>query len=277
MNAVMWKYKNLLVEGNSLAGVRTALSLPQHGIAFDVANGLPHIMTMKKFFISHGHMDHASGIPYVISQKSLQKISGVQFYMPEIMIEPMTDIIQLWSKLEGHNYDYEFIGLKPNDEIKLKDSFYIKCFSATHRIPALGYTLFESKKKLKPEFKNLTKHELVAIKHKNLEIEDKIVRPLFSFTGDTTIDVVKHCPWLLDSQVLFIEVTYLDDRKSPDYAKTWGHIHIDDLLPILEKSKCEKIVFIHISSRYSHREIVNIFNSSIPDSLKNRVEIFEGR
>jgi ribonuclease Z len=277
MEAITWKYKNLIVQGNSLAGVRTALSLPQHAIAFDVANGLPHVLSMKKFFISHGHMDHASGVPYIISQKSLQHIPGAEFYMPEELVEPLSEIIKLWGKIEGHQYDYKFFGLKKDEEVRLNDSFFVKAFKSTHRVPSLGYTLFEKKKKLKSEYKNKTKNELIALKTNKIAIENIEVKPIFSFTGDTTIDVFQECQWLLESKILFIEVTYLDERKTIEHARKWGHIHIDELLPIITKANCEKIVFIHASSRYSQRDLTNIFNNKIPDELKNKVEIFLGR
>jgi ribonuclease Z len=277
MDAVTWKYKNLLVQGNSLAGVRTAITLPQHSVAFDVANGLPHVLSMKKYFISHGHMDHAAGVPYIISQKSLQNIKGTQFYMPEELVEPLSEIIKLWGKIEGHQYNFEFIGLNKNDEVKLNDSFFVKAFKTTHRVPSLGYTLFEQKKKLKPEFRNTIKNELIQLKKNNIAIENTEQKPIFSFTGDTTVDVFQECSWLLNSQVLFIEVTYLDERKSIEHSRKWGHIHLDELLPIVAQAKCEKIVFIHASSRYSPRELTNIFNNRIPDDLKPKVEIFLGR
>jgi ribonuclease Z len=277
MDAATWKYKNLIVQGNSLAGVRTALTLPQHSIAFDVANGMSHVLSMKKYFISHGHMDHASGIPYIISQKSLQNIGGTQFYMPKDLVNPMSEIIKIWGKIEQHEYNYKFIGLEQNDEIILNESFFIKAFESTHRIASLGYTLFERKKKLKSEYKNLHKDEIIQLKKNKIIIDDIVERPIFSFTGDTTVDVFQKCNWLLNSQILFIEVTYLDDKKSIEHARKWGHVHIDELLPIITKSNCEKIVFIHASSRYSIRELTNIFNTNIPEELKNRVEIFLGR
>jgi ribonuclease Z len=197
--------------------------------------------------------------------------------MPEELVPPMNEIIKLWGKIEGHQYNYEFIGLKKNDKVQLNDSYFIKAFKSTHRVPSLGYTLFEKKKKLKVEYKNKNKNELIQLKKNNIIIEDLEENPIFSFTGDTTTDVFQECDWLLKSKVLFIEVTYLDERKSIEHARKWGHIHIDELLPIINNSNCEKIIFIHASSRYSLRDLSNIFNNKIPDELKHKIEMFLGR
>lgn len=273
----LWKYKNLLIEGYSLAGISTAFALPQYSLAFDVGHGLPHILSMKNFFISHGHMDHASGIPYVLSQKALQNVKGTRVYMPRTLVEPMKQIMDIWSEIEKHEYIFSFVGLENNDEIILNDSHFVKAFSTTHRIPSLGYTLFHKKKKLKQEYRNLTGFQIAQLKKQGQVIEDTFTKPLFSFTGDTTIDVFNCCPWLQDSEVLFIEVTYFDDTKSIEHARKWGHIHFDELVPLFGKLQCERIVLIHASSRYSPRQLLHSYRDRVPKEFRDRVEIFWGR
>lgn len=277
MAAVLWKYENLIVEAQSLAGIRTAITLPQYSICIDVAQGLPHTMSMKKYFITHAHMDHAAGIPYLISQKNLQNIKGIEFYMPIEIVETMEKIMSLWGELEQHNYDFKFIGLSNNDCVPINNTHFVKAFKSTHRVPTLGYTLFEEKKKLKKEFYAATKSEILQLKEKNIEIETISQNPIFSYTGDTTAEVFNLCPWLLNTKVLFTEVTYLDERKTIEHAKQWGHIHLDEIIPILQKSCCEKIMFCHISSRYSLQEAVQIIRNKLPEDLKSRVEILTGR
>jgi ribonuclease Z len=49
------------------------------------------------------------------------------------------------------------------------------------------------------------------------------------------------------------------------------------LLPYLPQIQSEKIVLIHLSSRYSTVEALKILNQKIPQEFRDRVELFPGR
>jgi ribonuclease Z len=79
-----------------------------------------------------------------------------------------------------------------------------------------------------------------------------------SFTGDTQIEVLDQNPEILNSRILFFEVTYYDKAKSIEETRKWGHTHFDEMLPYIKEFKGEKLVLIHHSARYRHRDIVEI-------------------
>lgn len=272
-----WKYGKLNFFGLSLSGIRTAIAMPDLSLSFDVAQGFPYLIPLKRYFISHGHLDHAAGIPYLISQKAMTSLAPGKFYMPESLVEPMDKIMQLWSQIEGHQYTYEFIGTKADDEFELSAQNFIKAFPTKHRIDSLGYTLFEKNKKLKPEYMSLTSAEIVKLKSQKVEIDTIIETPLVSFTGDTEIDFLHARPWIRQSKILIMECTYLDDKKPIAHAKKWGHTHIDEVVPLLGEIESEQIVFIHASSRYSDREALRLLNEKIPTQYRDRVVLFPGR
>ncbi|RYF42063.1 MAG: MBL fold metallo-hydrolase, partial [Cytophagaceae bacterium] len=97
--------------------------------------------------------------------------------------------------------------------------------------------------------------------------------PVLSFTGDTRIEFLDD-PQVRASRVLVMEVTYWDDKKSVENARTWGHIHLDELIPRLEHLKCEKIVLIHASARYTTARLREIMDARIPEHFKHRVDLF---
>ena len=66
----LWTYKTHRLLGYSVAGLSTSLVFPEADVCFDVAQGLPFQMGTSNLLISHAHMDHAAGIPYVVAMKS---------------------------------------------------------------------------------------------------------------------------------------------------------------------------------------------------------------
>ncbi len=270
----------LQFEGLSLSGVRTAIGLPQLSVCFDVAQALPFSFKYNHYFLSHGHQDHAGGLPYLISQKNMNSHGPAQVYMPTDLVGPMEEILALWQKIEDHQYSYELHAMKPDREIFLNKGHFVKAFPTVHRIPSLGYTVFEQKKKLKAEFIGRDPSSLAHLKAEGQEIDDITQVPAFSFTGDTQIEFLYSRDWVRRSRVLCMESTYIDDVKSVEHARKWGHTHLFELLPELKNIESEKILLIHLSSRYGGGGLENLYQrlrKLIPSSEWERIVIFPSR
>lgn len=259
------------VVGKSAAGVGTSLIFPEMDFCFDVAQGTSKHVPLKHYLISHGHMDHAAGIPYIASQKSMNHLPPGTFYMPSEMVEPLTSIMKTWMKLENFEYPFNFVGVEPDREYPLKGDLFFKAFPTVHRIQSLGYTIFRRTRKLKEDLSKAGREELIRRRESGEGIHEFTDTPLLSFTGDTKIEFLESRPWVLKSKVLFVETTYLDQKKSIEEARTWGHIHLDELIPHLPRLECEKIVLIHFSRRYSRRDIQEILSKKIPKEFRERV------
>lgn len=268
---------NLTLRGLSLSGIRTAISVPELSFCFDVGQGFPFLLNLKQFFISHGHLDHAAGIPYIISQKAMNHQEAPKFYMPPSLVNPMYEIMKIWQKIENHEYNYQFLPIKEDEKIPVKGNYFVRPFPTTHRIESFGYTLFQSQRKLVKECQGLSQNEILKIKNQGLEIHQHIETPLMTFTGDTQIEFLESRPWVKKSKVLLMESTYLDQRKTVEHARKWGHSHLDEIIPKLDDIESEKIVLIHISSRYPTDEALQILKQRIPARHQNRVDIFPGR
>lgn len=272
-----WEHGGLKFEGLSLAGIRTSIAVPDFSVTFDVAQGLPHSLGMKTFLITHGHLDHASGIPYIISQKAMNSHQAPRFFMPKSLVEPLTQIMKLWEKIEGHEYRYEFFGVEPGDEIEIKPNIVARPFRTVHRVESLGYSIFRRNKKLRADLRHLTQSDIADLRRKGIDPNEIVEDRLVSFTGDTQIEFLDISPEVKTSKILFLEATYLDNQKTVASAREWGHTHLNEIIPRLDSIESEKIVLIHTSSRYSYKEALALIASQVPPEHQDRVSLFPGR
>lgn len=272
-----WNHDDLQFIGLSLAGIRTSIAMPSLSIAFDVAQGFPYLFNINHFFITHGHLDHAAGIPYLISQKSMSGHKQPGFYMPQSMVEPLEKIMKAWAEIEKYEYPHRFVGINENSKIEINKNYFVRPFRTVHRVDSFGYTLFHTKTKLKAEFVGLSQDDLRRVRESGQEIIHAIEAPLVSFTGDTQIEFLDTATWARKSKILFVEATYLDQDKTIENAKAWGHIHIDELIPRLPQLECEKIVLIHSSARYSMEDARRLLAQKIPQDFQEKVILFPGR
>ncbi|MCB0362451.1 MAG: MBL fold metallo-hydrolase, partial [Bdellovibrionales bacterium] len=249
-----WTHGSWRLRGLTRAGVSTCYSLLGCDLAFDVAQGFASFVPVSRFFITHGHMDHAAGIPYIISQRALNHLKPASFYMPIAMVDKMADIMNSWQEIEGHKYSYSFVPVQLGSEISLRTDLMVRPFSTFHRIPSLGYTLFKKRKSLRPELASLQQEEIRKLKIRGEEVDSEEWIPEISFTGDTKIEFFDQNEWVRKSRILVMEVTYINESKSVQVARDWGHIHLDELIPRLKDFEGEKILLTHLSSRHSVEE-----------------------
>ncbi len=273
-----WRHGDIHLLGHSVAGVGTCLVWPELKLAFDVAQGLPYAFNCQHYLLSHCHMDHASGIPYLISQRALMGLPPGRFYMPQSMVEPMHEILNVWQRLDGHNYSYEFLEAQVGEEYSLGGDYFFRPFKTVHRVDSQGYTVFRRRKKLRMEFQGLHPDQLLEIKGRGQPLEDLFDEALVSFTGDTQIEFLPIAPtWVKESRVLAVEVTYMDQERGVEKARQWGHIHLDELLAHREHLRQEKLLLIHLSARHQPAELAQALKQRLGGPENQRFEVFPRR
>ena len=269
-----WEYKEWRFRGYSLAGITTSIVCQNASVCFDVGQGLPFQIPAKRIFITHPHMDHASGLPYLLAQKSMVGLKDTRVFVPLSFLEPIKEILRLWQRVDEHEFSFRVEGVAPGTLHELDPLLAFKAFPTVHRVPSQGYILFEKKKRLKEEFSGLSQREILAAKNEGQNPNEEWWEPRVAFTGDTQIEFTESAEEALRAKILFVEVTFWDDKKSVEHARRWGHLHFDELLVNLHKFKNERIVLIHSSIRYSKGYLEKILRERLPESEQARVVLF---
>src|SRR5260370_34979843 len=92
--------EHFTIEGRSRAGHETYLRVRELGVVLDIgrcpdmAIGMPHI------FVTHGHLDHALGIPFYAGQRHLQRIPGGRGFVPSEATQDFRPLLSLLAKNE---------------------------------------------------------------------------------------------------------------------------------------------------------------------------------
>jgi len=185
-------------------------------------------------------------------------------YCPVQMKEPLclmarasqslNDCVDLIEKEQIHCF-----GINVGDVLKHRNINInvIKCF---HNVPTVGFELVKTKKRLKHEYKSLKGAEIKALKDKGTEITFIEQQKFFTFLGDTTIEVFNDKK-TLQTAVIMVECTILDQEVSPEETTKRGHIHWEQLEPIVIANPSVLFVIIHLSRRYKRPYIDEFFKN----------------
>jgi ribonuclease Z len=269
-----WQYLDWDFTGYSLAGITTSLFCRTAGVLFDVGQGLPFQNPARHVLITHAHMDHAAGIPYLLSQKNMNGQKETNLYVPASFAGPLEEIIRLWKSVDGHDYGYKLTAASPGTLYDLDKIYCMKPFATPHRIPSQGYLLYQKKKRLRAEFQGQSQEEIVAARGRGVEPNESFLDPVVAFTGDTKSEFWESDPDVARARILFVEVTFWDENKSVEHARSWGHMHLDELVALLPWLKNERVVLIHASVRYTTRMLQEILEKRLPPGERERVVIF---
>jgi ribonuclease Z len=138
-------------------------------------------------------------------------------------------------------------------------------------VPSLGYLLIRRVKKLRLEYHGMPGPEIAARKAAGEDLFVTTDHLEVAYATDTLVQALDHTPELLDAQVLILECTFLDERKTLADARAGCHIHLDEWIDRAERFANQHIVLMHVSQIYRPDEIGAILDRRLPPSLRERV------
>ena len=76
------KIEKLEIIGYSVAAEETVVAIPQLDVCFDIGKAPEQIISINNVLLTHGHMDHAAGIAYYLSNRNFIGQSPGRIYAP---------------------------------------------------------------------------------------------------------------------------------------------------------------------------------------------------
>jgi ribonuclease Z len=267
-------HRELTVEGYSRAAVQTYWRVPELKIGFDLGAQPWSFMTTPNWFVSHSHLDHISALPVLVARRRMMKMEPPTIYVPADAVEGVQLLLRAMQRLDRGRMPVNLVGLNPGDEVPISRELVVRAFATRHTIPSLGFLVWERRRKLKPEYHDLSGDQIRDLRLSGVEVSAEIRIPKLAYLGDTAPQGLDTLDDIYRAQILILEVTFVAHNERPSLIHKYGHTHLDDLLARAERFENEVIIASHFSTRLHPEQIQRTIERRLPDSLRGRLKIW---
>jgi ribonuclease Z len=267
-------HKGLTIEGYSRAAVQSYWRFPELKLGFDLGAQPWDFMGTPTWFVTHCHLDHIASLPVYVARRRMMKMEPPTIYVPQYAIETLDRILKLFSRLDRGRMPCALLPIKPGDEIELSREHVVTVSATAHTIPSVGYIVWERRRKLKPEYQNLTGDQIRDLRLGGTEVAQEVRIPRLAYTGDTSPRGLDDTPAMYEAQVLITELTFVFPSHRKDKIHKFGHMHLDDLVERRQKFRNELVIAAHLSMRYHHKQVRDHVQKVIPDMLDGRLHLW---
>ena len=263
---------DLTLEGESHAGDQTWFRVHPPGIAFDAGRGALQLSGADCLFLTHGHLDHALGVPFMLSHRTMHQAEDTRVYCPAQIADDLQGLVHAASRLEQVDYRATVVPLAAGDRVDVGRRLLVEAFATDHVVPSLGYHLIERRHRLAAPYRDLSAEEIVAHRQAGEQVEEEREVLRLTYCGDTGVGVFAGEPRLFDAQVLLLECTFLG-AAARDKGRRFGHLHIEDIAEQADRFNNEHLVLHHLSRRFRRHELRREADRLMPN-LAERIQIW---
>jgi ribonuclease Z len=243
---------------------------------FDVGRGPAWALKHDRVLLSHGHQDHAAGIPYLVSQRGMMGKGPLQVHCPVEIVEALTRILDAWSEIEGFELQYRLHGVRDGDRFAIGNDTEVEAIRTSHRVPSLAYVVYRTTRRLASTWVGRPGDEIRDARARGEEVTEAVKTPVLAVTGDTRIETLLAHESLRTVAVLVHEVTAWDDRRDVEQTREWGHTHVEEMIEVAERFEGQALVLVHRSERHSKRFAEDVVARRFPADVRDRVHVFGG-
>jgi ribonuclease Z len=201
-----------------------------------------------------------------------------RIYVPSESRAALVDVLRAYERLEETkpaDLDAIVRGVAAGDTFQLTRHRRVQAFDVVHRIASRGYTVFETRRKLKDAFTGLPGEAIRDARERGEAIYDEREVCLLTYVGDSTIETLERHPEVGKSEVLFLEATHLPGTSREASAR-YGHTHLEQLAELAERVPealaSPHIVLKHFSMQYDEAAI-RASLAALPQELRQRVTL----
>ena len=266
-----FQHKDLTIEGYSRAAVQTYWRVPELKLGFDLGGQPWDFMGTPTWLVSHTHLDHIAALPVYIARRRMMKMEPPTIYLPEYAVDMTWQMLRSFSRLDRGRLPCEIVPVAAGDEIEISRETAITVHATTHTVPSVGYIVWQRRKKLKPEYRDLSGDQIRDLRLAGNEVSVELRHPVLAYTGDTSPPGLDKNPDMYRADVLITEMTFVAPEHRKDKIHKYGHMHLDDFVVRRDKFQNACIIASHFSTRYHDKQIRRMVEKSIPDMLGGRL------
>jgi ribonuclease Z len=267
-------HNGLSIEGYSRAAVQTYWRVPEMKVGFDFGGQPWEFMGTPTWFVTHTHLDHVAALPVYVARRRMMKMDPPVIYLPAAAIDPVNRILQAYSRMDRGRLPCDLRAIAPGDEVELSRELVVSAHAVRHTVPAMGFIVWERRKKLKDEYLSLTGEQIRDLRLGGTEVSHEIRLPRVCYLGDSSIDGLDRNPDMYRADVLIMEMTFVAPDHTRDEIEKHGHIHLDDIVARAEKFQNEVIIASHFSTRYNTREVERLVEDKLPGCMGGRLYLW---
>ena len=267
-------HNGLTVEGYSRAAVQTYWRIQELKLGFDLGAQPWDFMGTATWLISHTHLDHIAALPVYIARRRMMKMDPPTIYVPVLAVDPLRQLLRTFSRRDRGRLPCELMAVTAGDEIALSRELVVTCHATVHTVPSLGYIVWERRRKLKPEYHDLTGEQIRDIRLSGVDVSHETRLPRVAYLGDSNPRGLDECPEMYRAEILITEMTFVAPSHRTDKIHKHGHMHLQDYVIRRDRFENEKIIAAHFSTRYNRRQIRSLVEKSLPDMLDGRLHLW---